>query len=77
MEVARRRAVAAGAPSRPGTGMEGGMKCSCSGFGAVLEDERKGVGRAAYFTAAVVVVNVRLDGKGIDLGGGLPDHRRG
>ena len=37
-------------------GVEGGVKCSCSGFGAVLDDERKVAGKRNYFTAVVVVV---------------------
>ena len=37
-------------------GLEGGVKCSCSGFGAVLNDERKVAGKRNYFTAVVVVV---------------------
>jgi len=32
------------------------VKCSCSGFGAVLDDERKVAGKRNYFTAVVVVV---------------------
>jgi hypothetical protein len=36
--------------------VEGGVKCSCSGFGAVLDDERKVAGKRNYFTAMVVVV---------------------
>jgi hypothetical protein len=35
---------------------EGGVKCSCSGFGAVLDDERKVAGKRNYSTAVVVVV---------------------
>jgi len=37
-------------------GVSGGVKCSCSGFGAVLDDERKVAGKRNYFTAVVVVV---------------------
>ena len=36
--------------------VEGGLKCSCSGFGAVVDDERKVAGKRNYFTAVVVVV---------------------
>ena len=36
--------------------VEGGVKCSCSGFGAVLADERKVAGKRNCFTAVVVVV---------------------
>ena len=36
--------------------VEGGVKCSCSGFGAVLDDERKVAGKRDYFTAVVVVM---------------------
>ena len=36
--------------------VEGGVKCSCSGFGAVLDDERKVAGKRNYSTAVVVVV---------------------
>jgi hypothetical protein len=36
--------------------VEGGVKCSCSGFGAVLDDERKAAGKRTYFTGVVVVV---------------------
>ena len=36
--------------------VEGGVKCSCSGFGVVLDDERKVAGKRNYFTAVVVVV---------------------
>jgi hypothetical protein len=39
-----------------GRSSEGGVKCSCSGFGAVLDDERKVARKRAYFTAVVVVV---------------------
>jgi hypothetical protein len=40
-----------------GRPLEGGLKCSCSGFGAVLDDERKVVARKRdYFTAVVVVM---------------------
>jgi hypothetical protein len=47
---------AAGAASRPWTEWsEGGVKCLCSGFGAVLDDERKVAGKRTYFTAVVVV----------------------
>jgi hypothetical protein len=35
--------------------VEGRVKCSCSGFGAVLDDERKVAGKRTYFTAVVVV----------------------
>jgi len=35
---------------------DGGVKCSCSGFGAVLDDERKVAGKRNYFTAVVVVM---------------------
>ena len=35
---------------------EPGVECSCSRFGAVLEDERKVTGKPTYFTAVVVVV---------------------
>jgi hypothetical protein len=38
------------------TRVEGGVKCSCSGFGAVVDDERKVAGKRNYFTAVVVVV---------------------
>jgi hypothetical protein len=37
--------------------LDGGVvKCSCSGFGAVLDDERNVAGKRNYFTAVVVVV---------------------
>jgi hypothetical protein len=36
--------------------VEGEVKCSCSGFGAVVDDERKVAGKRNYFTAVVVVV---------------------
>ena len=36
--------------------VEGGVKCSCSGFGAVVDDERKVAGKPNYSTAVVVVV---------------------
>ena len=36
--------------------VEGGVNCSCSGFGAVVDDERKVAGERNYFTAVVVVV---------------------
>ena len=39
----------------PGRIVDGSVKCSCSGFGAVLDDERK-VGGSDYFTAVIVVV---------------------
>ena len=35
---------------------EGEVKCSCSRFGAVLDDERNVAGKRNYFTAVVVVV---------------------
>jgi hypothetical protein len=35
---------------------EGAVKCLCSGFGAVLDDEWKVAGKGNYFTAVVVVV---------------------
>ena len=35
--------------------VEGRVKCSCSGFGAVLDDERKVAGKRTYFTAVVFV----------------------
>ena len=33
-----------------------GVKCSCSRFGAVLDDERKVAGKRTYLTAVVAVV---------------------
>jgi hypothetical protein len=36
--------------------VEGGVKCPCRGFGAVLDDERKVAEERNYFTAVVVVV---------------------
>jgi hypothetical protein len=35
---------------------EGGVNCSCSRFGAVLDDERKVAGKRTYLTAVVVIV---------------------
>jgi hypothetical protein len=35
---------------------KGGVKCSCSRFGAVLDDERKVAGKRIYLTAAVAIV---------------------
>jgi hypothetical protein len=35
--------------------VEGGVKCLCSGFGAVFDGERKVAGKRTYFTAVVVV----------------------
>ena len=48
---------AAGAASRPWMEwLEGGVKCLCSGLGAVLDDERKAAGKRTYVTAVVVLV---------------------
>ena len=56
--------------------MEGGVKCSCSGFGAVLDDEWKVVGKRNYFTAVVVVVMRAAMAKvSIWAAAGLPDRR--
>ena len=52
---------------------EGGVKSSCSGFGAVLDDERKVAGKRNYFTAVVVVVMAKVS---IWAAAGLPDRRR-
>ena len=49
-------AAGAGFLDLGGEFVEGGVKCSCSGFGAVLDDERKVVGKRDYFTAVVVVM---------------------
>ena len=37
-------------------GEGGGVKCSCSRFGAVLGDEQKAAGKRTYLTAVVAVV---------------------
>jgi hypothetical protein len=53
MKVSQRRSGGCwcGSPT-----LDGGVECSCSGFGAVLDDERKVAGKRNYFTAVVVVV---------------------
>ena len=47
---------------------EGGVKCSCSGLGPVLDDQRKVAGEAYLFYSRGCRY-VSLDGKGVDLGG--------
>jgi len=37
-------------------GEGGGVKCSCSRFGAVLDDARNVAGKRTYFQAVVVVM---------------------
>jgi hypothetical protein len=49
--------------------VEGGVKCSCSGFGAVLDDERKVAGKRNYFNSRARRRHVSLDGNRVDLGG--------
>ena len=58
MKVSQRRSGGCwcGLSTLDGEVVEGGVKCSCSGLGAVLDDERKVVGKRTYFTAVVVVV---------------------
>jgi hypothetical protein len=49
--------------------VEGGVKCPCSGFGAVLDDKRKSGWEAYLFYSRGRRRYVSLDGKGVDLGG--------
>ncbi len=58
MKVSQRRSGSCwcGFSTLDGVFVEGGVKCSCSGFGAVLDDEWKVAGKRNYFTAVVVVV---------------------
>ena len=49
------------------------MKCLCSRFGAVLDDEREVAGKRNYLTAVVVLVIRALMAKAA---AGLPDRRR-
>ena len=54
-----------------------GVKCSCSRFGAVLDDEQKVAGERTYLTAVVaVVMSASMAQVSIWAAAGLPDRRR-
>jgi hypothetical protein len=56
MKASQRCSGGSGGLLNLGQIVEGGVKCSCSGFGAVLDDDRRVAGKRNYFRAVVVVV---------------------
>ena len=53
------------------------VKCSCSDFGAVLDDERKAARKRNYFIAVLVVVmRASMAKVSTRAAAGLPDRRR-
>jgi hypothetical protein len=76
MKVSQRRSggCCCGFSTFGGVG-EGGVKCSCCGFVAVLDDEQKVAGKRTYFTAGVVC-EPRLQKVSIWVAVGLRDRRR-